>query len=1495
MSEISTNTLKDTKPQTGSWVENAQLRRSLLAAILIFGLAIRLVGLDWDRGTHLQPDERFWADVANHTHMPDDWTWEKLLDPELSPANPRNYKPHWVYGTLPLWATEAFAGELMNERWAFVVEGLDSLGVDLLRDAPPDTPYEHRLRFNTGYDSNLIGRLLASIVDTATIGVVYLMARELSGRGAALVAALMQCLAVLHIQYSHFMGSEPWVAFFVALGSWGAIRMARKRGGWPTALMTALGVGLAVGSKLSGVAVVAGVFAAALVLIWPLIQSERYLSALSKFGQFVIIGALSLIFYRMVQPYDFEAGFSFKPNQRFLDDLKYLSDVNDGGNWPWVQPLVGTKPLLHPLKQAFLWGMGPGIAVPAIGGIVHAAISLRKQRFWLVPLAVIGAYMALVSTQFYAIVRYLQPAYPPAIALAGCFIWTLWSWASRNALLSRTNSSLSDADSDITVDFSRPSVLAWLAKGFVALSLAATVFWGLAFVNGVYGRDNARLAASDWMAENLPAGSMLSAQSWDDPLPWGVSHTFSHHTLEPFSFGGDTPEHIERLILGLDKVDYVVESSNKFYDSLPKTPARFPQISAYYDSLFDGSLGFELHRTFKNDPTLFGITIDDSSAEEAFTLYDHPTVHIFKKTDDFSIEKATEVLNPDRARSAVNAFPKDGMANGSMLRPQAYEAQQNGQSFSEVHTSTASGWDAVIGWYVTIQLLSWALAPAALRWAGNTLGGGVYGLAKPFSFALLSLTVWSLVSWNLFYYSKTLIAVTLAVLALVALGSQYRLLAKPRELLALLVRHRKTIIATELLFGVFFILGVLLRMANPDIWHPWRGGEKPMELAYFTAITGSTVMPPYDPWHAGGTLNYYYFGWFILSVPARLLGYMPDVSFNLAVATVAALIAVTLFSSTVVLATRANRTSNTDGEHVDSIGPIKTGFFASLLFLVLGNLDSVRQLKVRLLNGHPLKDFDWWDPSRVVKDSQGFEVTEFPMFTWLFADLHPHYMAMPFFGLTLALAYAHIEKSRLSHNRSVFALTAALGAVAAMMQMLHTWDLPATLGICVATVLLSAFVATGPALWRLVSAVAQLVTFALCYLLVGAPYRWNYQLSQSGFKANDIPTNFDDWLVHWGLFLVIALLYLSLDIASKAKRVRIVNWILTILIAGSFVGFAAFFIGLAAALAMLGLVAAATSLIVELSSSRSRSVNVFVAACWLLGFAILVMVETLTQKADIQRLNTVFKFWLQSWHLFSLAGAFSAATVLVPVLKPLLGDKSADVSNAKLPGLRYENRNALSRSWRTVGAVTMAVLISLTALYPIFSVRPRLSNRLDTATGLSLQGDMWLREGLIQIGVRDGRGEEFLIDPGTDKVVIDWLRNNIEGRPTILEAIGGAEYQWYSRFAIHTGLPTVQGWRWHQSQQRFQFAPLVDMRNRDIHDFYWTHDPDAISAFLRSYDVSYVVIGSIEAAIADPATLTILARHEALERVFSHGEYRVYKVDKDWLISTRKPPAPIPG
>lgn len=164
-------------------------------------------------------------------------------------------------------------------------------------------------------------------------------------------------------------------------------------------------------------------------------------------------------------------------------------------------------------------------------------------------------------------------------------------------------------------------------------------------------------------------GVHIGNEAWDDGLPVRVDGYDPYGGIykgKTFEVAWpDTPAKRESVLAALAEVDYVALSSNRAWASMPRVPDKYPIMTAYYRELlgcppgesilwcyrvaepgrFTGRLGFELVRSVTSFPSLFGIPVNDQSAEESFTVYDHPKVLLFRRTKQFSPEAAAAVLD----------------------------------------------------------------------------------------------------------------------------------------------------------------------------------------------------------------------------------------------------------------------------------------------------------------------------------------------------------------------------------------------------------------------------------------------------------------------------------------------------------------------------------------------------------------------------------------------------------------------------------------------------------------------------------------------------------------------------------------------------------------------------------------------------------------------------------------------------------------------------------
>jgi hypothetical protein len=99
------------------------------------------------------------------------------------------------------------------------------------------------------------------------------------------------------------------------------------------------------------------------------------------------------------------------------------------------------------------------------------------------------------------------------------------------------------------------------------------------------------------------------------------------------------------MVAVLQSADWLVLASQRGYGAVPRAPEVFPASLRLYRALFRGELGYELAASFTDFPSLLGLQIDTSAADESFSVYDHPRVLVFRRTGSFDPARARALLD----------------------------------------------------------------------------------------------------------------------------------------------------------------------------------------------------------------------------------------------------------------------------------------------------------------------------------------------------------------------------------------------------------------------------------------------------------------------------------------------------------------------------------------------------------------------------------------------------------------------------------------------------------------------------------------------------------------------------------------------------------------------------------------------------------------------------------------------------------------------------------
>jgi YYY domain-containing protein len=877
----------------------------------------------------------------------------------------------------------------------------------------------------------------------------------------------------------------------------------------------------------------------------------------------------------------------------------------------------------------------------------------------------------------------------------------------------------------------------------------------------------------------------------------------------------------------------------------------------------------------------------------------------------------------------------------------------------------------ILIWWLILWLFGLAGWPLAFNLLRHLPDRG-FAFARPVGFLLSGYILWLGATFRLLKNDSAglIVALLIALTGGWLWSRRQRSTGPDATLLAWLRREWRYALAVELLFALAFVAWSIYKAYNPNI--ETAGGEKWMEITFINGILRSDYFPPQDPWLSGFGISYYYFGYVMMAGLTQLSGLVSTTAFNLYIPTLFAMTlagAFGLAANLVALYGLAEKSeADTTIGQIANLSCLKlpalvTGLAGALLVALIGNLIGLlevlhkrgllspefwRWLDILDLKEPPLPSDTWipdrfiwwWRGSRVLTDynlagRQQELIDEFPFFSFLLGDVHPHVLALPFVLLAVALALNLFSnpawsqpqeeqgqpKNMMGSLRQLLeqswrgVATATGGWLAFLLyalaigglSFLNTWDFPIYLSL-VGLVLIAWLGQRHPD-WQagLLPGLLGAGMLGLAGIVLYLPFYVTFQSQARGILPNLWnPTRLPQFFVFFGLFLFALATFLLLLSSRHYGWQKQLRWTMPLTIAGP---------ALSMLIILSGLLISPAGRVYIQDIINNPEVQAAIG-----GTTISTLVLESLKRRVLTPWTFLFLGGLSGWVLAQLIGlsAFRrqpASTATPGSESPVKGSLVRGpyrrpveifVLILLLVGLGlplavefvYLRDNFGYRINSIFKFYFQAwLLLALASAFALYYVTQHLKGAPALAwyaAMLSLVAGAMLYPVLAIANKTNNFQNEPTLDgiawishyrPG-DYAAIQWLREHGQDGEVVLEAPGShyAAYQYTGRVSAMTGLPTLLGWGGHQSQWRGNYDEPA-RREPEIDLIFNTSNPAQAQQLLDKYNVTYVYVGPLERERYSPQGLRKFEKMMAV--AFQKDDVTIYQRNPLPVISNR--------
>jgi len=807
-----------------------------------------------------------------------------------------------------------------------------------------------------------------------------------------------------------------------------------------------------------------------------------------------------------------------------------------------------------------------------------------------------------------------------------------------------------------------------------------------------------------------------------------------------------------------------------------------------------------------------------------------------------------------------------------------------------------------IKWFLGIEILGWVVFPFTFNLFNRFADKG-FSITKVFS-----LLIWGYLFWvgNTFHsFSNSQLSAIFTIIVIVVFSFITFRKTKIQLFFKWLKENYFLILFFEVLFMIAYFGWVLVRAGNPEII----GTEKPMELAFINAIHRSPDFPPNDPWLSGYSISYYYFGYLIVALMMKLLSTPSGVAFNLAISLWFALTAVVSSGLLFNLIVHFNHSKQRAVIKSYGYQELIFSLFAPFFILIMSNAEGFLEvlhsagyfwsldeggnwtskfwgwLNIQELNQNPMLPLDftpsrlggvwWWRASRVLQDFTNLGagrdiIDEFPFFSFLLADFHPHLISLPFVLMAIFFAafifiYPDAQNQPFSDILKYwFSKKGLLVAfITGSLLLINTWDFPIYFFLLSLVHILPVTISQGWNFRQIIEYFYHALILGILSVIFYLPFLIGLSSQAGGFLPSLI---FRTRTVHYFVMFFPFLMPLSIALIYFLRRNHL------------FPKFIAYFIGISCG--VIGLLVITFFIPIFLQKQIDILYWLDIHMDLELVNAIQVASERTRAFLGIYEAQTLNDLVINSFQRFQkdpflilLLTSWIAALITIIIKKKI---KSND---------QKINENSINIADKFIFFLLLLVC-SLSLAPEIVYLRDQFGWRMNTIFKFYYQ--VWVLFAIsmaylcyrlirksdgycktmfiifVMVGIITGSIYPFysLKDKTNNFSKIDWtLDGNSYIHPLESEAIHflektrygiiaeaiGISYSSFGRVSKLSGLPTVLGWPGHELQWRGGIEEMGS-REQDIRGLYSTSDWIRSQEILDAYNIRYIYLGQLERA-----------------------------------------------